>query len=424
MELSEKFNLEFKVKVTKTFLKTVSAYANYNDGEILFGIDDDGRVEGLDHVKNERIKIETMINETIDPKPDFRLEVKEIDGKPIIVLAIRKGRNTPYYYNGKAYKRVDTSTAPVDRFELNRLVLEGSNFDYEELQSSSQELKFSKLEYELKEKTGINGISIDILKTLNLYHKDGYFNIAGELLADNSRTRFSGIDIIRFGKDIHQILYREIVEHVSLLTQYDRAVALFEQYYQLEEIEGYTRVTRERIPKEAFREALANAIIHRVWDIHSYIQISMFDDKIIIESPGGLPPGISIDEYLYGTISVLRNPILANVFYRLDLIEKFGTGIARINREYEKSLSKPDFPISPNSIAIVLPVIASEQAGLSKEETAIYNLLKHETELTRKELDRETDFDKYKTIRILNGMIERRVIKKSGNGPGTTYRIK
>lgn len=100
------------------------------------------------------------------------------------------------------------------------------------------------------------------MKTLKLYSKDDYYTVAGELFADNHEVEFSGIDMVRFGKNINQILSRGILNQRSLLLQYDQAIELFERYYQYEEIEGYKRVKKERIPKEAFREALANAIVH------------------------------------------------------------------------------------------------------------------------------------------------------------------
>lgn len=424
MGMKEKFNLEFKKEVTKTFLKTVSAYSNYNDGQIIFGIDDNGDLVGIDNVEDECLRIENMINDSIDPAPSYKIEVGKIDEKTIIILNVMKGRDTPYYYKGKAYKRSDTSTLEVDRFELRRLAIEGINMDYEERRSSSQDLTFEKLESKLKEKAGIENINLDILKTLNLYNKDGYYNIAAELLADDNDMEFSGLDIVRFGKDISQILYRETISKKSLLSQYDRAIEIFEQYYQYEEIEGYTRIKKELIPKEAFRESLANAIVHRVWDINSYIQISMYEDRIEINSPGGLPEGISKDEYLYGNISVLRNPIIAGVFYRLDIIEKFGTGITRINKEYGGSLSKPSFDISRNSICIRLPVIDINKLDLSEEEFLILNILKDEIELSRAEIDKKSGFNKSKTLRIINNLVDKNIVQKLGKGPGTTYRLK
>lgn len=372
MDTKEDYNIEFKVEVTNTFGKTVSAYANYNDGEIVFGIDDDGEI------------IENIVNDSMSLVP----------------------------------------TLKVDRLELRWLVLEGINIDYEEAKAPSQEISFTILENKLKEKAGIEMINLDILRTLNLYSADGYYTIAGELLADVNNIKFPGIDIVRLGKDINQISHRETVDQRSLLSQYDRVIELFEQYYQYEEIEGYQRVKKELIPKEAFREGLANAIIHRVWDTNSYIRVPMYDERIEISSPGGLPEGISKGEYLYGNVSILRNPIIAGVFYRLDIIEKFGTGITRINTEYKGSLSKPNFHIGENSIQIILPIINVNHSGLSEDEIAICNLLKNEIELSRREFDETFGFDKSKTIRIINSLIEKNIIQKFGYGPGTTYRLR
>lgn len=419
----EKYNLEFKVEVSKTFLKTVSAYANYNDGVIMFGVDDDGDLIGIENVKEESLRIENMINDAIVPVPNFEIEINKVENKSIVLLKVKKGKDTPFYYQGKAYKRADTSTVEVDRFELRRLSMEGVNMDYEERKASSQDLSFITLELWLKVKAGIEKINLDILKTLNLFNKDGYYNIAGELLADRNDIDFSGIDIVKFGKDINKILYRETISNESLLAQFDRAIKVFEQYYQYEEINGYNRRKKELIPKEAFRESLANAIVHRVWDTNSYIQIAMYEDRIEINSPGGLPTGISKEEYLYGSISVLRNPIIAGVFYRLNIIEKFGTGIARIYEEYTNSISKPNFEISQNRIRIVLPVTEIDKLDLTKDELFVYGLLKEDIELSRGEIDIKTGYEKSKTLRIINNLIDKNIVVKMGGGAAVTYRL-
>lgn len=419
----EKYDLEFKEKVSKTFLKTVSAFSNYNDGKIIFGISDYGDIIGLAVTDEECLKIENMINDTLNPVPNYELGIKSLDGKQIIILNIFKGKHTPYYYKGKAYRRSNTSTLEVDRLELNRLVMEGINIDYEENKASNQNLNFETLELKLKKIVGIDNLSLDILKTLNLYDKDGYYNIAGELLADKNGIEFSGIDIVRFGKDINQILYRETLNKKSLLSQYDKTIEIFERYYQYEEIEGYERVRKELIPRGAFRESLANAIVHRVWDVKSHIQISMYKDRIEINSPGGLPPGISKNEYLNGNVSILRNPIIAGVFYRLNFIEQFGTGVMRIIEEYKQSMSKPKFEITDNNIRIILPVIEIDDSNLSEDEVIIYNILKSEVELSRVELDEKSGFNKSKTLRNINSLVDKNVVRKLGRGPGTTYTL-
>ena len=420
----ESNNLEFKLQVTDTFLKTVSAFANYRDGRIKFGVDDNGNNVGLGSIKQDSLKIEHKINDSIKPRPTYQLGVDEIDGKKIIVLDVFMGEDTPYYYNGKAYRRSGTSTVEVDRQELNRLVMEGLNVDYEESRSARQDFEFYILEDKLKSVAGIERLTIDILKTLKIYDRDGYYNVAGALLADDNDNDLSGIDIVRFGDDVNRILDREIFVNQSILSMYDNAIKVFERYYQYEEIEGYKRVKKELIPREAFREAIANALIHRRWEVRSHIQVAMFGDRIEIHSPGGLLAGISESEYMHEQVSLLRNPILAGVFYRLDLIEQFGTGIKKILRAYEESITKPDFTISENHIKVVLPVVDREKYSLTTDDLKVFLLLEEEERLSRNELDYRTGFNKSKTIRILNNLVDKNIVKKESSGPGTTYRLK
>jgi ATP-dependent DNA helicase RecG len=417
----EKYNMEFKEIITKSFLKTVCAFSNYNDGQIVFGIKDNAEAVGIDVSDDTLLKIENMVNDSIEPVPSYKIEIKNYLDTRIIILNIFKGKNTPYYYNKKAYKRSNTSTVEVDRLELNRLIIEGMNLNYESMKSARQNLEFTVLETALINELGIEKINLDILKTLNLYDKDGFYNIAGNILADHNDNENLGIDIIKFGKNINQILYRKTLNKTSILEQYYKSIEIFETNYQFEEIEGYNRVKKELIPKEAFRKSIANAIVYRVWDVEAPIKISMYEDRIEIISPVNLPSGISKPEYLNGNISVLRNPILASVLFRLKIIEKFGTGISRIINEYRESVTKPRFNISDNSIAIILPLLEKELTNLSKEELLIYKVLKSNMELTRSEIETATGYNKSKTTRTIKNLIDKKIIKRLGKGPNTTY---
>ena len=424
MKIRETATIEFKEIVTRTFLKTVSAYANYTGGEIIFGLDDGGTVIGVDDSSKEALRVEHMINDSIVPVPRFHLTVEQRDGLDIIILAVEKGKDTPYYYERRAYKRSGTSTVEVDRFELRRLALHGINMNFEAMPASGGNRTFKVLESKLKEVRGIGNITDDILRTLGLLDREGTYNVAAELLSDINTIKFSGIDIVRFGESTNQIQERVTVEGVSLLTQYDTAIEVFERYYQYEEIEGYKRTQKELIPREAFREALANAIVQRMWDIPSYIQISMFKDRLEIQSPGGLPVGLSEDEYLYGTISQLRNPIIAGVFYRLELIERFGTGVMRIQEAYSESTTKPSFDISENYLKVQLPIVALDQLDLSDDEQTALNIFKAEGELSRSALEEKTGFNKPKAIRILNSLIDKHILVRLGRGPSSMYRLR
>ena len=181
--------LEFKETITNTFLKTVSAFSNYNGGTILFGVDDNGNVKGLQDVKQACLDIENKINDSISPQPNYTLEIQNND--QTIKLTVKSGLQKPYLYKSKAYKRNDTATIEVDTLEFSRLVLDGKNISFEELPCKDQELSFDFLQHKLKENIQIESFNQDTLKTLNLYDNiNGYNNAAG-LLAD--KNHFSGI---------------------------------------------------------------------------------------------------------------------------------------------------------------------------------------------------------------------------------------
>ena len=410
--------VEFKETITDTFLKTVSAFSNYDGGTILFGVDDDGNIKGLPDVKQACLDIENKINDSITPQPDYTLEIQNND--QTIKLTVKSGLQKPYLYKSKAYKRNDTATIEVDTLEFSRLVLDGKNIRFEELPCKDQELSFEILHRKLKETVRIENFDKDTLKTLNLYDDVNGFNNAAGLLAD--KNHFPGIDIVKFGENISIIQKRSTVENVSVLEVYEKAIEIFRDYYQYEVIQGADRKKMEKIPEAAFREAIANALIHRVWDVDSQIRVSMFDDRIEIVSPGGLPSGITEEEYLSGKLSVLRNRNLANVFYRLGFVEIFGTGITRIKQLYVEALIKPDFEVSENAIKIMLPVF-EKNADLTEDEIIIYKLLSKTMLKPISEVAPYVPFGKSKTTKLLKEMCQKGVITVEGKGKSTKYII-
>ena len=364
------------------------------------------------------LDIENKINDSISPQPDYTLEIQNND--QTIKLTVKNGPQKPYLYKSKAYKRNDTATIEVDFLEFSRLVLEGKKIRFEELPCKNQELSFEVLYRKLKESIQIENFNQDTLKTLNLYDNvNGFNNVAG-ILAD--KNHFPGIDIVKFGENISIIQKRSTFENISVLDAYEKAIDVFRDYYQYEVIQGADRKKIERIPEAAFREAIANALIHRVWDVDSQIRVSMFDDRIEIVSPGGLPFGITEEEYLSGKLSVLRNRNLANVFYRLGFVEIFGTGITRIKQLYTESLIKPDFEVSENAIKIVLPIF-EKNVDLTEDEIVIYKILSKTMLKPISEIAPYVAFGKSKTTKLLKGMCQKGVITIEGTGKGTKYII-
>lgn len=414
--MKESSALEFKESASsKTYLKTVSAFANYRSGKILFGVRDDGEITGIQNAEQTALNIENQINDNIIPQPEYSVLIDEETG--VITLKVEKGEAVPYRYHGKAYKRNGTSTIEADTQELNRLILEGKNLEYGDLIASEQNLDFHYFQ-----KYWENNYSIpadrDLMISLGIYDQNRGFTNTGELLSD--QNRFPGISIVRYGDNLNIILERYSIENDSILAQYDRAMDILTRMLTYEEIDKQYRKIRYRIPAEAIRESLINAVAHRDWADQGQIQIEVFDDKVVVLSPGGLPQSMSRDEYLYSIRSIPRNTNLTFVLLRLNLIERLGTGIRKIRNVYEGTGQEPEFLIFENSIQITLPV-TDRSIDLTEEQDYVYQLLRSNRALKRSEIMDKTGYSQATTIRILNQLIEMKKIRRKGKGPGVVY---
>lgn len=418
--MQEGTNLEFKAKLSKTFLKTVSAYANYGDGEILFGVDDDGNTIGVDDPTTLCLNIENSINDAIKPLPSYSLTAEKRQGKEIVRLKVRKGADTPYYASGKAYKRNHTSTIEVSVRELNRLILKGLNTSFEECSAKDQDLSFNVLGEALSQKLDIDEVDEKVYKTLGLYTSANGFNNAAAVLADTNA--FPGVDIVKFGKNINEFLARHTKDHISALTLYGEAIDMFDTYYKYENVSGFEREEEYLVPEVAYREAIANALVHREWDVNGAIRISCHDDRVEISSPGGLPADVSEEDYLAGRLSVLRNPIIADVFAKLGYMERFGTGIPRIKAAYEGTGLSPRFCITENSITVILPSMTCLD-NVSDAERLVLEFLAAHGSATRLDIERKLKTNKSKVNRIISELKDKRLIEIEGNGRSTRYKL-
>ena len=408
--------LEFKSEVSNSFLKTVSAFSNIGTGTIKFGFNDDGSICGISNIEKTCLDIENKINDSITPNPNYKFEL-DYNNKTIDLI-VYEGLNKPYLYKSKAYKRNDTATIEMDHLELQRVILEGKNMYFEELPYDGK-LEFNYLRKVFKDNLNVE-LNDDIFKTLGLVDKNGNYNNAAAILADENN--FSGIDIIRFGNNINEIMDRGTLEGKSIFEQYNFAFDYYNKNYVYELIDGPERKVIHKIPENAFREALANALIHRTWDDTPNIRISMLKDRITITSPGGLLSSVSKEEYLNGQVSKLRNPIIAHIFFRLKMIEMFGTGILRIKDIYKDLPVQPDFKIYDNSITVELPTIDSK-LSVSKDEQIILDYLNKGLLATSGDIVIGTGLSKDKVLRLMKNLINNGYVKVSGVGKATKYSI-
>jgi len=423
--------LEFKEIYSKTMLKTISAFANYHTGKILMGIQDDGQVVGIEDPQGLRLRIENAIHDQVHPLPDYEVEDRLVEGKPILVFKIFKGDRTPYTVHNKAYRRRDTATTEVDKFAYDELVLLGRNIGFEELTCHQEDLRFQRLGNYLERALHISALDDNVMKALELV-RNGQYNYAAEILADRNTLKDQGVDLICYLDNSMKVIKdRMRLSQISVLEQYEKAMLFYQKHInQGDRIEGAYRKTVEEVPEIAYREAVANAIVHRNYGRQGNNRIEIFEDRVEIVSIGGLPVGISKEEFAEGNFSHVRNRILANIFLRCGIIEKMGTGIRRIKMAYSNSQRKPEFVAMDNSIRIILPrqslaalgpAAGREADQLSVEEEAALNYIRSAKGVQRSDIEGILGVKKTKATELLNRLIDMNLVKKTGSGKGTRY---
>lgn len=424
--------VEFKEKYSKSILKTVSAFSNYHDGKIVLGVTDDGVIIGVENSKEVRLSIENAINDTIKPRPNYEIESSVMENRTVLVFTIYKGYQTPYTLERKAYRRADTSTIEIEKHEYDELVLLGRNLTYEALEYVGGRLEFNKLDNLLSEKLGIVKFNDDVLKSLELIQKERYTNAAA-ILADKNAFTEIGMDFISYA-DQSMLIFRDRISlnAVSVIEQFETAMLFYKKHInQGAIIKGAYRESFDEVPEEAYREAIANAIIHRDYSRRGNNRVEIFGDRIEITSIGGLPVGISQEEYVNGNFSNARNRIIADVFLRCGIIEKMGTGIRRIKNAYRTVHVKPEFKIFENSVQVILPRLNIEtqvnesntdMTTFSAQEDKLLNYIKGSKGISRLEIESLMQIGKTKSTNLLNVLIDRKAVIKVGVGKNTVYK--
>ena len=342
-----------EVKRPKSWLKSVSAFANGEGGTLIFGVSDDDQIVGLSDAE----KISEEIKSKLDPVPAVNLEYKELDGKKLVLLQVYPGQETPYYYIGDkqrlAFIRVGNESVTADRIQLKSLVLKGSGRTYDSLPSSYrfEDMAFSKLK-SVHYKRLQRSFEDNEFVSWGIIDENGILTNAGTLLADESPvrqsrifcTRWNGLDMTNgLGEAIDDVelegcVIGQLQDAVSFVRNNSRKKWWKESDHR-EELPDY--------PERAVTEAIANAIIHRDYmQMGSEIHIDMYDDRLEIYSPGGMMDGRLIQQLNPLTVpSKRRNPLLADFFNRLGLMERRGSGMKKIIDSYKRFERLPNYHI-------------------------------------------------------------------------------
>lgn len=428
--MTEGITIEFKREYTDEIKKTVVAFANTSGGELLIGVEDDGTVVGVPDVDGTMLKVTNTLRDSI--KPDITMfllcEKREMDGKDVVSVSIQKGTACPYYLAAKGLRpegvfvRQGAFTVPATWSAILKMIKETDGDDYEAVRSLNQDLTFQDAERFFAEEHIPFGQ--EQKRTLGLVSEDGVFTNLGLLLSDQCMHTAK----LAVFQGSSKTVFKDRAEFSgSLFRQMENIYAYIDRFNRIRaEFPGLKRVDTRDYPPEAVREAMLNAIVHRDYAYSASTFISIFDDRIEFVTLGGLPKGIAMSDVIMG-VSVPRNRRLANIFYRLHLIEAFGTGMLKIKECYAGYACQPAVEASENAFKITLSNVnyeaetTSRKNSLSEKEQRILEYISAKQPVSRAEIEAATGLSQSVTVRALKNLLELEAIQKRGKGKNTVY---
>ena len=420
---------------------TIVAFANCEGGTLYIGVNDDGKVCGIDNVDDTMLRVTNAIRDAVRPDITMFVECRNdvMDEKSIVCVTVRRGTARPYYLHGKGirpegvYVRQGASTVPATDAAILNMIKETSGDSYEAARSLNQNLTFNKAaDFFKKRKVAFAKAQ---MRTLHLIGEDDTYTNLAFLLSEQC-THMIKLAVFEGSRKSVFKDRRELSG--SLLEQLEKAYDYINRYNRTRaEFSGLDRLDMRDYPPEAIREALLNAIVHRDYSFSAATLISIFEDRIEFVTVGGLVKGIALEEVMLG-VSALRNQYLANIFYRLRLIEAYGTGILKINECYSDYTVQPLIETTGNAFKITLPntnfhaerqkVLNNIQTGGStsvpkKEEriNAVLELCRSKGSIVRSDVETALGVSQSTAILLLRELTNEGILIKKGKTKNLRY---
>lgn len=419
--------IEFKQTVVDDIKKEVVAFANTQGGVIYVGIADDGGIVGVESYDEVSLQVSNMIRDAI--KPDITMFVQYsheiMSDKTVVKIDVQKGADSPYYIAKKGlrpegvYVRQGSSSVPASESAIRRMIKETDGDTFEVMRSLNQNLTFQAAKREFDARKVVFGEMQ--MMTLGILNADHIYTNLGLLLSDQcvhtikaSVFEGTGKSVFKDRREFSGSLLQQINEAYDFIDLNNKTKAVFSKLY---------RIDYKAYPEEALREALLNALVHREYAYSGSTLISIFDDRIELVSLGGLVNGLTLDDIYLG-ISQCRNEKLAAVFYRLNLIEAYGTGIQKIMASYSDNQVKPHIETTDNAFKIVLPNrhVQGRSNVVNEKEKAILAFAAQRNLISRKDIEELLSLSQTMAGRLLKQLVEKGMLEIVGDGRKRKYR--
>jgi ATP-dependent DNA helicase RecG len=448
----ESVTIEYKIGLTDDFEKEIVAFLNSIGGELFIGVNNDGNVIGIDNVDKQSLSVIDRIKNNILPTTLglFNVDVKQESGKSYIHITVAQGLEKPYYLRKYGmsvkgcYTRIGSQTSQMTQKLIDKLSSQRIANTLSNVISPNQHLTFTQVKIYYAEK-GFDASSEFFLRNLGFFTEDNRYNYVAYLMADNNGNsmkvaRFRGIEKL------------DILER----NEFGRGCLIKSAYQVLDKLEivnstvvrvggSATRRELHLVDKDAMREAVLNAIIHNDYINGSHPVFEIYDDRIEIISTGGLPTGLSEEEFFKGR-SHPRNRELMRIFSDMDLCEQLGSGMKKILRVYPKDI----FEISEHFISVkftyneeALRIIDNQKIGginggkgggisggkdytnltLSKNALLVLNLINKDGNLKQSQIAEQTNLSLRSVQRAIKELRDNNTIVREGSNKEGKYVI-
>jgi len=428
MRMYESETIELKETYTSDLKKEVVAFANSSGGTIYIGVQDSGEIVGLEDVDFVIQQISNAIRDSIRPDVSMftNIELIKKEDKSIIKLTVHQGTKKPYYLSDKGlkpsgvYVRSGTTSAPASEDAIRMMIKTTDGDSFENNRSIIQKLTFTSLNEEMKlRKLEFSQVQ---MKNLGILTVDDIYTNMGLLVSDQCKHSikfavFQGIDKLVFKdrKELTGSLFNQLTDAFKTIDFYNSTKATFHDLLRTDERD---------YPEDAVREALLNAIVHREYAFSGSTMINLYSDRLEIISLGGLVSGMSLEAAMLGA-SQPRNEKLASLFYRMKLIEAYGTGISKIISCYKRLPVQPEFENVEGAFRVILPNIHAHMLSTEEEKyLPLLQLFERQKEITRSDVEEALGVGTTQAINTLKEMLSKDLIRKVGSGRLTRYVVK
>jgi len=425
MKLLESETVELKEIYVADLKKDIIAFANSNGGVIYVGVNDNGDIIGIDNTDYVMQQIANSIRDSIRPDVTVftKIELHKSNDLFYIKILVNQGTKKPYYLLEKGlkpagvYVRCGTTSAPATEDAIRMMIKMTDGDSFEDNRSLIQDLTFSSLSEEMN-KRNLEFTEVQ-MRNLGILSSDDLFTNMGLLVSDQCKHSiklaiFQGTDklIFKDRKEFSGSILKQLSEAYAAIDFYNGTKATFHDLIRTDERD---------FPEDAVREALLNAIVHRDYTFSVSTFINLFANRLEIISLGGLVPGLSLEAIMIGA-SQTRNVKLANLFYRMRLIEAYGTGISKIISRYKGLPVQPKFENVKGAFCVTLPNVHTQAQKVENDKyLPILRLFETKTELTRSDIEASLNISTTYAINLLREMLDKELITKRGSGRQTRY---